>query len=127
MPARHLLLDTQRIDIPPVQREVLQARPDTLADQFADGAINDSQLRRGTSILAQTTHRHPTGEAAHSPVAGLLTAAEGGRSNSTAWTPPPCRPRADIDQLIVATVNAVGRCPRLRPHYRDRLEAARTG
>ena len=42
-----------RLDIPALQAEraVLQARLDTLADQFAEGVLDDSQLRRGTGTL----------------------------------------------------------------------------
>jgi site-specific DNA recombinase len=52
-PDAHLLLDDNRIDIPALQtqRNALQARLDELADAFAEGAIDASQLRRGTSNL----------------------------------------------------------------------------
>jgi site-specific DNA recombinase len=52
-PDAHLLLDDKRIDIPQLQTEraALRARLDKLADNFAEGVIDDSQLRSGTSKL----------------------------------------------------------------------------
>ena len=102
-PDAHLMLDTQRIDIPALQaeREVLQARLDTLADQFADGAINDSQLRRGTSTLRTKL----------APIDTQLAQAEGDPVKlQDCWdaTTPAVRGQI-IDQLMVVTVNAVGK------------------
>jgi site-specific DNA recombinase len=52
-PDAHLLLDSTRADIPQLHmdRNALQARLDDLADVFAEGGIDASQLRRGTSSL----------------------------------------------------------------------------
>jgi DNA invertase Pin-like site-specific DNA recombinase len=52
-PDAALLLDDRRIDVSKLQtdRAALQARLDELADAFAEGAIDASQLRRGTSNL----------------------------------------------------------------------------
>ena len=52
-PDAHLLLADKRTDIPALQtqRNGLQARLDELAGMFAEGVIDASQLRRGTSGL----------------------------------------------------------------------------
>jgi site-specific DNA recombinase len=52
-PDAHLLLNNKDIDVESLQTERagLQARLDELADAFAEGAIDASQLRRGTSTL----------------------------------------------------------------------------
>lgn len=52
-PDAHLLLEDKRIDLPALQteRNGVQARMDQLADMFAEGAIDASGLRRGTTTL----------------------------------------------------------------------------
>jgi site-specific DNA recombinase len=76
-PDAKLLLDDKDIDIPQLQtdRNGLQARLDELADAFAEGAIDASQLRRGTSKLRATLAGVDSqlADAARSdPVAGLI-------------------------------------------------------
>ena len=72
-----LLLDDKNIDVAGLQTERigLQARLDELADAFADGAIDASQLRRGTSNLRVKLSGIDTQLAdavRNDPVAGLI-------------------------------------------------------
>lgn len=76
-PDAHLLLEDKRIDIPALQtgRNALQERLDALADEFADGGIDASQLRRGTTNLRTKLAEVDSqlAEAARTdPVAGLI-------------------------------------------------------
>ncbi len=80
-PDAHLLLDDKRIDIPALQtdRASLRARLDKLADNFAEGVIDDSQLRSGTSKLRAKLagiDSQLAGAARSDPVAGLIAERE---------------------------------------------------
>lgn len=73
----NLLLDDKRVDLPALQAERigLQARLDELADQFAEGAIDGSQLRKGTSTLRgklAVVDSQLADAARTDPVAGLI-------------------------------------------------------
>jgi site-specific DNA recombinase len=80
-PDAHLLLEDKRIDIPALQtdRASLRARLDKLADNFAEGVIDDSQLRSGTSKLRAKLagiDSQLAGAARSDPVAGLIAERE---------------------------------------------------
>jgi site-specific DNA recombinase len=80
-PDAHLLLDDKRIDIPALQtdRASLRARLDKLADNFAEGVIDDSQLRSGTSKLRTKLagiDSQLAGAARSDPIAGLIAERE---------------------------------------------------
>jgi len=128
-PDAHLMLDNQRVNIPALQaeREVLQARLDTLADQFAEGAISDSQLRRGTSTLRAKLapiDAQLAQAARIDPVAGLLAAAEGDPVKlRECWDATTAAVRGQIvDELMTVTVNSIGSKTGVRafdPRYID--------
>ena len=128
-PDAHLMLDDRRIDIPALQAEqrTLQARLDELADQFAEGAIDASQLRRGTGTLRAKLAPIDSqlAEAARiDPVAGLLTAAGGDPARlEECWSAlTPGVQGQIIDQLMVVTVNSIGSKTGVRafdPRYID--------
>lgn len=76
-PDAHLLLDSTEIDVDGLQTERagLQARLDELADAFAEGDINASQLRTGTAKLRSklaVIDSQLSDAARHDPVAGLI-------------------------------------------------------
>jgi site-specific DNA recombinase len=106
-PDAHLLLDDKRIDIPQLQidRNALQARLDELADAFAEGAIDASQLRRGTSNLRvklSTIDSQLADAARTDPVAGLI--AERGQVQKHWDACSPAIRGQIIDQLMTVTV-----------------------
>jgi site-specific DNA recombinase len=115
-PDAHLMLDDRRIDIPALQAEqqVLQARLDELADQFAEGTIDASQLRRGTGTLRAKLAPIDSdlAEAARiDPVAGLLVAADGDPvALEERWNVlTPAIQGQIVDDLMTVTVNTVGK------------------
>jgi site-specific DNA recombinase len=99
----------------------LQARPDELADQFAEGAIDGSQLRRGTSTLRTklaAIDSQLADAARIDPVVGLLADQTQLQTHWDAVTP---AVRGQIiDQLMTVTVLP---CPkglrRFDPTYVD--------
>ena len=103
----HLLLDDKRADLPALQTERIgvQARLDELADQFAEGAIDGSQLRRGTSTLRSklaVIDSQLADAARTDPVAGLIADR---RHITEKWAA--CTPTVQgqiIDSLMVVTV-----------------------
>jgi site-specific DNA recombinase len=106
-PDAHLLLDDKRIDIPALQidRNALQARLDELADAFAEGAIDASQLRRGTSNLRvklSAIDSQLADAARTDPVAGLIADREQVQKHWDACSPA-IRGQI-IDQLMTVTV-----------------------
>lgn len=103
----NLLLDDKRVDLPALQTERigLQARLDELADQFAEGAIDGSQLRRGTATLRgklAVVDSQLADAARTDPVAGLIADQDRIRDAWEACTP---TVRGQIiDQLMTVTV-----------------------
>jgi site-specific DNA recombinase len=89
----HLLLaDGRKVDVGELhtRRAALQARADDLAAMFAEGAIDASQLRRGTSELRTqlTSIDNQLAELARrNPVADLLDAGEAVEKRWTALSP----------------------------------------
>lgn len=95
------------------QRDGLQARKDALADMFAAGTIDGSQLRRGSAALQSDLTRVDSRLAAvreSSPVAGLIGAAD--LEASWAALTPALRGRV-IDHLMTVTLLPVGSGQRL--------------
>jgi hypothetical protein len=111
-PDAHLLLDDKRIDIPQLQidRTALQARLDDLADAFAEGAIDASQLHRGTSTLRVKLAEidSQVADAARiDPVAGLIAEREKVQQHWDA-----CSPAIHgqiVDELVTVTVLPIPR------------------
>jgi site-specific DNA recombinase len=106
-PDAHLLLEDKRIDIPTLQteRNGLVARLDQLAEMFAEGAIDASQLRRATGNLRVKLAEIDSqlADAARTdPVAGLIADRELVQSK---WdTCSPAIQRQIIDALVTVTV-----------------------
>jgi site-specific DNA recombinase len=112
----HLMLDDRRIDIPALraQQQVLRTRLDKLADQFAEGAIDDSQLRRGTGTLRAKLAPIDAdlAEAARiDPVVGLLAAADGDPARlEECWNElSPATKSKIVDNLMTVTINPIGK------------------
>lgn len=106
-PDAGLLLDDTRIDVPALQtdRAALQARLDELADAFAEGAIDGSQLRSGTSKLRVKLSGVDSqlADAARSdPVAGLI--AERGKVQQKWDACSPALRGQIVDALMTVTV-----------------------
>jgi site-specific DNA recombinase len=102
------LADGKKVDVGALhtRRAALQARLDDLAAMFAEGAIDASQLRRGTSelrvqiagvdsVLAEATRT--------SPVAKLLTEGPDNVEKHWAWSSPDLKGKI-IDELMTVTV-----------------------
>lgn len=103
----HLLLDDKRVDLPALQAERIgvQARLDELADQFAEGAIDGSQLRRGTGTLRSklaVIDSQLADAARTDPVAGLIADKDRVAEKWAACTP--SVQGQIIDSLMVVTV-----------------------
>lgn len=119
-PDAHLLLDDKRIDIPALQveRNGLQARLDDLADAFAEGAIDASQLRRGTGTLRAKLAGVDSqlADAARSdPVAGLIADRENVQQHWDAASP---SIRGQIvDALMTVTILPCPKGGRFDPAY----------
>ena len=119
-PDAHLLLQDKRIDIPALQaeRNGLQSRLDKAADDYAEGAIESSQLRRITSNLrvklagidAQLADAART-----DPVAGLIAEREVVQEKWDACTP--AIKGQIIDALITVTIMPCPSSPVFDPQY----------
>ncbi|WP_236591533.1 recombinase family protein [Mycobacterium heckeshornense] len=118
----HVLLDGNKVDVGALQtqRSALQARLDDLAAMFAEGVIDASQLRRGTSELrtqlasvdnqlAELTRR--------SPVADLLTASDALEKRWAALSPD--MKGKVIDELVTVVVHKAPPGSRFNPDYID--------
>lgn len=101
-------VDDTNLSAMQTERDGLQARKDELAGLFADGAIDGSQLRRGSAELQASLARIDARLAAAretSPVAGLMGAAD----ISAVWDELPADARGKvIDYLMTVTVLPVG-------------------
>ncbi|MCW2651701.1 MAG: Recombinase, partial [Mycobacterium sp.] len=119
-PDAHLLLEDKRIDIPQLQidRNALQARLEELADAFAEGAIDASQLRRGTSNLRvklSAIDSQLADAARTDPVAVLIADREQVQKHWDACSPA-IRGQI-IDQLMTVTVLPCPSGKRFDPAY----------
>jgi site-specific DNA recombinase len=120
LPDAHLLLQDKRIDIPALQieRNAHQARLDQLADMFAEGVIDSSQLRSGTSNLRvklSGIDSQLADAARTDPVAGLIADRELVQDKWDACTP--AIKGQIIGALMTVTIMPCPSSPTFDPQY----------